>query len=169
MDHSFFDSMDRTQLQSYLEFLLRNYRQVDAFWFIYTAEKYGQTDAEQLNEQVWSKMGGLSAREIISRFDIREKGLKGFLKALGYFPWSMLIGYVLEEKNNEVTLTVPHCPAQEARKQRGLGEYVCKQMHYNEFNNFAKTVDSSIQVECIYAPPDSHPEVTWCKWRFYCK
>ena len=51
MDLTVFESMDNTQLKSYLEFLLWHYRVVDAFWFLYVAEKFDQPTAERINEQ----------------------------------------------------------------------------------------------------------------------
>ena len=45
MNLELFERMDPAQLRSYLEFFLRHYRVMDAFWFIYLTERFGQTAA----------------------------------------------------------------------------------------------------------------------------
>ena len=93
MDLRVFEKMDLTELRSYIQFLLWHYRVIDAFWFLYVAERFDQPIAERINEQVWGRVGGMAAKDLIQRFDIKEKGLKGFVKALRYFTWTILIVY----------------------------------------------------------------------------
>jgi len=166
MDLSSVKNLSPSELKNYLDFLLWHYRVIDGFWFLFVSDEFDQQTAERINERVWAKAAGIAAKDILKRFCIEERGLHGFVKAKKLFPWTMIIGYDIEEKSNEVIISVPSCAPQVARVNNGLPEFFCKEMHRGEFENFAMVIDDRIKVECIFAPPDPHPDHTFCRWRF---
>jgi hypothetical protein len=167
MDLSIFENMQDRDLKKYIEFILWHYRVMDSFWYIYVSEKYDEATADELNEKVWGRIPAMAAEDLLQRFNISQRGLKGFVQALKLWPWHLLVGYQIKETADEVLLTVPSCVTQVARLKRGLNEYNCKEMHRREFESFARAIDARIEVECLFAPPDPHPADMFCKWRFH--
>jgi hypothetical protein len=166
MDLTLFEHMAAPDLRKYIAFLLWHYRVMDAFWYLNIAEDFDDATADKLNEKVWGRISSLAARDLVKRFNITETGLKGFVKALRYFPWCILAGYEIIMEPDAIRIHVPSCPTQAARIRRGLPEYACKEMHRREFESFAKEIDNRIQVQCLFAPPDPHPSDMHCQWRF---
>ncbi len=160
-----FHELSKEDLVNYLEFLLHNYRVMDAFWFLNIENRHSLDEACKINELVWGKVGSLAARDIKKRFGPFEPSLEGFIRAFQLFPWTIMVDYNMELKGDELYLEVPCCPAQEGRLRHGLGEYPCKAMHIAEITEFARELDPAIKVENLFAPPDPHPEDMHCRWR----
>lgn len=166
MNLTIFEEMDSVELRQYIRFLLQHYRVMDSFWYIYIAEMFDEATADRINEKVWGKVPALAVKDLLMKFPITARGLEGFVQAMHYWPWHILVGYQIQESLEEVIITVPSCPTQEARTRRGLAEYACKEMHRLEFESFAQAIEPRIRTECVFAPPDPHPPDMYCKWRF---
>ncbi len=160
--------LEREDLEQLARSLLWQYRVVDAFWFIKLEKRFDLATAEDLNAEVWAKVGRLAARDIKERFNITAQGLQGFLQAINYYPWFLMDAFRIEDKGSELIVTSDNCPAQLGRLKHGLGEYACREMHGKEFVHFCEVIDPRIKVECEFAPPDPHPEDLFCKWRISC-
>ena len=150
----------------YIDFLMRQIRLADAYWFLGVEKSWGLPAAVKVNEEVWETIGAKTAREIKRRFSVPEKGLDGFVRAQMYYPWTRISGHVITREGGKVIITVPSCLPQVARIKSGLGEFPCKDMHLKEFCAFAKEIDDTIEVKCVYAPPDAHPQTCFCRWEF---
>ena len=163
-----FTKLKKPELVTYIDFLLKHIRYCDSLWYVFAENKLGSQTADQLNEDVWTVMGKIAARDIVSKFNVLNKGLDGFIEVQKYYYWAILTGYNIEKNDNHLIITVPHCPPQEARLKKGMGEYNCKAMHQREFEAMAREIDERLKVECIFAPLDPHPAETFCKWKITC-
>lgn len=154
------------EMIKYVEFLLWQYRLVDAFWFLKAEKALNLKVAEKLDEDVWSTIGTYMARDIKHRFKISMKGIDAVLEALSYNPWATITKYVVQKEKDKTVLSIPICPPQIARQKHGKNEFLCKNMHMKFFTNFGKEIDDQVKVNCLFAPPDPHPKDVWCKWEF---
>jgi hypothetical protein len=166
MNLGILENMEAPELRKYLDFLLWHYRVVDGFWFMSVEKEHGHETAERLVKTVWEKIAGMAATDLVRRFGIEEKGIKGLVKSLHLFPWTLLVGFqITENGDDEAFVSVPECPAQVAGVKLGLPEFHCRDMHRADFESFARAIDPRIKVECLFSPPD-HPPDLFCKWRF---
>ncbi len=82
MDLEIFENMDAPDLRKYIQFLLWHYRVVDAFWYLNITERFDESTADQLNEKVWGRVAAMAAKDLVKRYEISDRGLKGFVTAL---------------------------------------------------------------------------------------
>jgi hypothetical protein len=109
------------ELQPYIKYMVDLMSRTDGFWFLGVEHSYGYDAAIKINEEVWHGMGKIMTREIMEKFSIEGKGLQALARVIRYSPWSMISGFENEEKNEEVIVSVPHCPPQKARLKKGWG------------------------------------------------
>ncbi|WXG42571.1 MAG: DUF6125 family protein [Promethearchaeati archaeon SRVP18_Atabeyarchaeia-1] len=150
--------------KKYVKLLLNQYQIVDGYWFSYIEKQYGLDIALKMNEEIWSKIGTKTARDIKSMFKLEGKGVDKVLRALQLLPWYTITDYQVFMEGESVRIEIPHCLPQEIRKTKGMGEYPCRKMHTGILENFVKEIDDSVKVKCVFAPPDEHPKDLYCRW-----
>ncbi|WXG45191.1 MAG: DUF6125 family protein [Candidatus Atabeyarchaeum deiterrae] len=150
--------------KKYVKLLLDHYQIVDGYWFTYVEKELGLETAVRINEEIWGKIATKTAKDIKASFGIEGKGIDYVLNALRFFPWYTITDYHVSREGDAFKIEIPKCLPQEIRKKKGMGEYPCKKMHSIILQNFVKEIDNSVEVKCIFAPPDEHPKDLWCKW-----
>ena len=165
-----FEDLPREKLIKYAEFLLRHYRLVDAYWFLKVEDNLGLKTSTKFNEEIWTKLAEVSARDIMKYMGVKKGNLNNLIEAIKYFPWTIIANWKIEEQSSErVVIYADKCPPQEARMKMGKKVFGCKDMELRLYKNFAKMFNSKIKVKCLNAPPDPKPDDCWCKFEFTLK
>jgi hypothetical protein len=162
-----FEKFNRRKLINYVQFLLRHYRLVDANWFLKVEDNFGLDVAVRFNEEIWARLGEVSAKDVIKYMGVEEGGLKNVLEALRYFPWTVIASWRIVSAgrlNKRVVITADRCPPQEARVKSGRDLFACKAMELKCLESFVKIFNRDAKVICHYAPPDPKPQDGWCEW-----
>ncbi|MGQ9617402.1 MAG: tRNA (N6-threonylcarbamoyladenosine(37)-N6)-methyltransferase TrmO [Candidatus Aminicenantia bacterium] len=143
----------------------------DGLWFLNVEKRYGIEKAIEIDSDGWKDFTVIEAKRIIERLSLPSNGgLKALKSALKFRLYAYINKQeIVEEDGKSLIFRMNSCRVQEARKRKGLHDFPCKSVGIVEYSYFAKTIDPTIETECIYCPPDSHPEDSWCAWRFYIK
>jgi len=162
-------NLPKETLIDIVNMLYRNYTAIDGRWFQAVEDQWGTNVAIMLDEQIWEQHSITEARRIKKALHLTEKGLPAVFKALNFTLWRFFnfapIEY--EEINpKKVIISFKGCPIQEARLQKGKGEFPCKSVGLLMLQNAAQVIDPGVSVKCLFCPPDPHPTDIWCKWEF---
>lgn len=163
-----FADLSKEELLAVIEMFSSNWLTVDGLWFTMVEDKYGLDAALELDLKMWKTQALIEARRIKKYMNIEGEGVKGVLKALRFmtFDPAMPFEYSLDGADQDTAyMWVPFCRPQEGRKKAARGEFPCKAIGMACYENLAKIIDPSVKVECLFAPPDSHPANMWCKWK----
>jgi hypothetical protein len=160
--------LSKEELLAVIEMFSSNWLTLDGLWFTLVEDKYGLEAALELDLKMWIQQASIEARRIKKYMSIEGEGVKGVLKALRFmtFDPAMPFDYLLDGVDpGTAYMWVPYCRPQEGRKKTSRGEFPCKDIGMACYENLAKIIDPSVKVECLFAPPDSHPADAWCKWK----
>lgn len=160
------EALSKGQLLDFIRTLSKNWYTVDGLWFRAAEEEYGLDVALKLDYKMWESDGIIEAKRIKELLHLSGGGPEGVVKAIHFMSWAPSTAYRSELISGGVLWTCSYCPAQEARKRRGLGEHPCKPAGTSCFGGIAQVIDPTVTVRCVFCPPDPHPEEFWCQWEF---
>lgn len=143
----------------------------DGLWFLNVEKRFGIEEAIEIDRATWKEFTVIEAKRIMERLSLPEKGGLSALKTALKFRLYAYINKqeIIEENEKSFIFRMNSCRVQEARKRKGLPDFPCKSVGIVEYSYFAKAIDDGIETECVYCPPDNHPEDSWCAWRFKIK
>jgi hypothetical protein len=159
--------LPREKLEQLIEIYSRNWHTLDGIWFRGVEEKYGIDAALELDIEMWKAMSTTEARRIKKFLDLEEAGgVKAVLRVISLMSWSPSAEYAVTQTDRRGLLTCVHCPPQEARMRKGLGEFACRPTFEFGFQSVVEVVDPRVRIKCNFCPPGPHPQSAWCQWEF---
>jgi hypothetical protein len=109
--------------------------------------------------------GVREAHGLINLAIVREKGVKGILRALKYSHWALLErAEVRRVSGNVVRLRVIGCSARRALEKWGLPNYPCRNFTLNALEGFVGAIEPGARVECVFCPPQKQEGNISCEW-----
>jgi hypothetical protein len=167
-DREMLKKMDNERLFDYFFLQIRNLWRVDGLYFLGIERKFGTGVATEIDAGVWEAMARIEAKILQKMFDIGEKpDVATIIGLLRKSSWAMDQPFkTVEIGRKKTVLKIDRCRTQETRLSKGLEEFPCKKVRFCYLENFAKTLNPEVRVDCLVCPPDEHPKDSWCKWEF---
>lgn len=162
------EDLSREDLLTLIEVYAKAWQAMDGAYFLSLEEKFGIETAMEMDMAAWRIFSPIEAKRIVREFDIPENGgLPALEKALGCRVYAVLNDQETEWKDDQTLIfRMKSCRVQVARNRKGLPDFPCKPVGTIEYEEFAATIDPRIKTECVYCPPDEHPEGSYCQWEF---
>ncbi len=167
-DRKILAEMPIEELLDFLFLQLRNLWRIDGLYFLGIEEKFGTETATEIDSQVWQIMAKIEAKSLKRMFKVDENvDIPTIMNLLQKSSWALDQPFkVVEVDDKRAVLHVEKCRTQEARLKKNFGEFPCKIVRFGYLKNFAQTLNSNADVNCLICPPDEHPSDLWCKWEF---
>jgi len=147
---------------------IRNIWRVDGLYFLGIEKKFGTEIATEIDAGVWESMAAIEAKSLQRMFKVGENpDVATIIDLLRKSSWALDQPFkTIEIGDKRATLSIDRCRTQETRLSKGLCEFPCKKVRFGYLRNFAKTLNSKVEVNCLVCPPGEHPANLWCRWEF---
>jgi len=163
-----FEDLSKEMLLKIIDAYAKAWQAMDGAYFLAIEKKYGMEAAIEMDKEAWRLFSPIEAKRIMKEFGIPEKGgLDSLERALNLRVYATLNKQSTKRPNEkDLIFTMHECRVQVARNRKGLPDFPCKPVGCIEYEEFAKAIDSRIKTDCVFCPPDSHPNDAYCSWIF---
>jgi len=158
--------LPKETLSSLLDICRRNWRSVDGRWFLAVEDSCGLERATEIDCDVWSQLGKVTAGRLQKAFSLGE-GIPALAKALELDPGFLYYEYIVKQTSQTTAIwRVTSCLAQEGRIKSGRELLDCRRLDEPYLTNCAQVFCPGIRVRCEFCPPERHSADVWCEWHF---
>jgi len=166
-DRVILSRLAKKKLLDLLYFQIRNIWRVDGLYFLGIEKRFGTEAASDIDEQCWSAMGSLEARQLKEIVRAKEWPIPNVMKALSLTSWALDQHHKdVKVRENRAVFRVVTCGTQQIRLRKGLEEFPCRPVREAYLKAFTQELNPRIAVTCKACPPGPHSESTWCEWEF---
>lgn len=160
-------SYSKDELIRLIEIYSKNWLAMDGVWFQSIERKLGMDEAMYHDAEAWKRFTVIEAKRIKEFLGLPDNsGTEGLAKALRLRFYENLNTDKVEIDGDTLTYTAVDCRVQTARKRKGMALHPCRSVGIIEYSEFAKTIDSRFECECVSCYPEITDDSCCCKWRF---
>jgi hypothetical protein len=164
------ENLSRDDLIALIEIYSKHWLAMDGVWFQSVEKEYGMDEAMRHDENIWRQFTVIEANKLKQFLGLPDNsGVEGLAKALKYRLYANINNDEVIVEGNKVIYRTLDCRVQNARKKKGMAFHPCKSVGIIEYGDFAKTIDSRFETQCLSCYPEMTDETCNCAWKFTLK
>jgi hypothetical protein len=165
-NRSALEQMSRAELIELLDLYAEQVVLMDSLWARCCALSQGARFALEMDRQVWALYARKEAQRLLALDAVApgepiEQAARLMLLSPMFGPFGGQArpdgtGWIVETTN---------CRPQIALAAAGKEELPCKEVGAGYTAAFLAELNPELRFECVFCPPDPHPQGVWCRWR----
>ncbi len=147
----------------------RFHHAIDGFWYLAVKENINNEQALACDIWVWEKAVRYHIRHLTEVMSIHGDDVATLMKILQLGPFFVNLRYEIKliDRNHSL-LTINQCPTLEALEKEGGGRIkeICDIVDTRMFKQYAKSINSNMQVKVLKLPPRRSQGELCCQWEY---
>jgi hypothetical protein len=166
-----YEDFSRETLARLLQACCKEILILDTYWQEQMNQRVGEEAARECLIENWCRIGRHEMKWTMEALNIQGNDLEAYVKANQFVPSFAqgIYDYDWELKDsNHAILTVRHCPAFAALKERDPQklDWTCQVLEDAAIKAYTQSINSNIQVTALKVGFRDEPEEIACQWEF---